>query len=94
MSYKEVHMGGFSEPRRSRFEVYHDDEVDDRYYLGVRPGSNAYWHAIEWCQRTIGECDYKWGIESDEFYSPLTSGDMFWFTEKSDMTLFKMTWCL
>lgn len=73
-------------------ECYFDEPIDDRFYVGMRPDSDDGFHYRDWCDENIGLEDVEWGMDYDEFYSPLSQGFMFWFLTDRDRILFRLRW--
>lgn len=90
-----VHQGLFGSGKRTaRFTPYLTDEIDDRYYVGLPPDDLTESSLRIWCEDMLGDEETDWGVERDEFYSPLSSGLMFWFAHERDFDLFRMAWCM
>lgn len=89
----EIHTGGFGNNKTPRFDPYLVEQVDDNMWcVGIRPGDISSLQC--WCEDMIGMEGEEWGCDSDEFYSQMSSGNMFWFSSETDFTLFRMAWCL
>lgn len=71
-------------------ESYLEEQVDDRWYVGIPPDDFYEFRLRCWCEEVIGDEDVDWGVEADEFYSPLSSGTMFWFTSEESFFMFRL----
>lgn len=87
-------MGQFGGEKIARHSPYLVEQIDDRWYVGIPPDDIVEARLSSWCEQMIGDPDEAWGLDYDEFYSPLSCGLMFWFADETSFDLFRMAWCL
>jgi len=75
--------------KRFNIQPYLLEEHDGRWYVGIPPDDIIESQLRRWCDEVIGEYEVEWGVDYDEFYSPLTSGTLFWFTSEESLFLFR-----
>lgn len=64
---------------------------EDRHHVGIRPGDDDSCHLSWWCEENL--LDDEWGTEPDEFYSPLSTGIIYWFKHEDAMIQFLLACC-
>ena len=77
-------------PRTSYSPYLVEQFEDDLFQACFPPDDLMEIEGVAWCGEEL--LDGEWGLEYDEFYSPLSSGLAFWFTNEDAMTLFLLTW--